>query len=212
MDRSAVILAGGLSGFMNEDQTVLELNGKPLIEQIIDSIRALVDDVVLVVKSQPQADAYVELVGPDVKFVVSSEEKGQLVDALEGFKVVKEKYCLLLSQEFALVSPPVVDLFFELSHGKTAVIPRWPNQQLESLQAVYNVKTALEAGNMAIEEGAFDVEAMIEHLGGVRYISTLAIEEFDPELKTFFKVNTPVDLKMAEAMAKPRRTKASRKR
>lgn len=212
MDRSAVILVGGLSGFMDEDQAVLELNGKPLFEHVVDAIRALVDDLVLVVKSQPQADACAEFFGPDVKFAVSSEEEGQLVDALEGFKVAKEKYCLLLSQEFALVSPTVVDLFFELSHGKTAVVPRWPNQQIEPLQAVYNVKTALEAGNMAIEEGSFDVESLIEHLGGVRYISTLAIEEFDPELKTFFKVNTPVDLKMAEAMAKPRRTKASRKR
>ena len=212
VDRSAVVLVSEKSGFIDQDKTVLELNGKPLIEHLVDIVSAIVDDVVVVVKSKDLADAYAEFVGPDVKIEVSPEQKGQLVDALAGFKVAKEKYCLLIAQEFALVSPGVVDLFFELSPGKTAVIPRWPNQQIEPLQSVYHVKSALEAGRMAVAESLFDVEAMIENLGGVRYISTLALEEFDPELKTFFRVNTPVDLKMAEAMAKPRRTKASRKR
>jgi molybdopterin-guanine dinucleotide biosynthesis protein A len=51
---------------------------------------------------------------------------------------------------------------------------------------------------MALEDCYTDLSAMVNNLGGVRYISTIAIQEFDPDLKTLFNVNTPVDLKMAE--------------
>jgi molybdopterin-guanine dinucleotide biosynthesis protein A len=41
---------------------------------------------------------------------------------------------------------------------------------------------------------------MIDNLHGVRYVSTLVLEQLDPNLATFFNINTPVDLKKAEAM------------
>ncbi len=213
MERSAVLLVGGPAAVMGQEKSILEINGRPLIERIVDAIDLLVDEVIIVTASQEQSSFYSELVDPDVKIAVSPErEKSPLSDALTGFRIAEGKYCLLLASEFALVSPSVIDLFFDLCHGKTAVIPRWPNQQLEPLQAVYHAKTGLEAGKLASESGLYDMEAMIEYMGGVRYISTLAIQEFDPELKTLFKVNTLVDLKMAETLAKPRKMKASKKR
>ncbi len=213
MDRSAVVLAGGFSGTVGEDKSVPELNGKPIIKRVVDVIHPIVEEVVIVADNEEQKEVYTKLLGPDVKLVVNAEEdNGLLIGALAGFNIAQGKYSLLLASDLPLVSSDVVTLFFELCHGKTAVIPRWPNQQIEPLQAVYHTKTAVAAAKMAIEDGMFDVEDMIENMGGVRYISTLAIQEFDPDLKTFFKVNSPVDLKMAEALAKPRRTKAARKR
>jgi molybdopterin-guanine dinucleotide biosynthesis protein A len=47
------------------------------------------------------------------------------------------------------------------------------------------------------------VRAMIEKLSGVRYVSTLVIQQLDPELRTFFNVNTPADLKNAMTLTKP---------
>jgi molybdopterin-guanine dinucleotide biosynthesis protein A len=213
VERSAVLIVDGSTAVTGQEKSILELNGRPLIERVVDAIGVLVDEVIIVAESQEQSSVYSELVDPDVKILVNPErDKSPLLDALKGFRIAKGKYCLLLASEFALVSPSVIDLFFDLCPGKTAVIPRWPNQQLEPLQAVYHAKTALEAGKLAFENGLFDVEAMIEYMGGIRYISTLAIQEFDPELKTFFKVKTLVDLKMAETLTKPRKRKVSKKR
>ena len=50
-----------------------------------------------------------------------------------------------------------------------------------------------------------NVRAMIEKLRGVRYVSTLVIQQLDPELRTFFNINTPADLKKAYAIVKPRK-------
>jgi molybdopterin-guanine dinucleotide biosynthesis protein A len=51
------------------------------------------------------------------------------------------------------------------------------------------------------------MRAMIEKLRGVRYVSTLVIQQLDPDLKTFFNINTPLDLKKAMVMVKPGKVK-----
>ncbi|MDH5459844.1 MAG: hypothetical protein OEW71_02260, partial [Candidatus Bathyarchaeota archaeon] len=79
-----------------------------------------------------------------------------------------------------------------------AVIPRWPNGYIEPLQAVYCTKPALEAAKNALSEGKLDIRSMVEKLRGIRYVSTLVLQQLDPTLRTFFNVNTPLDLKKAE--------------
>jgi GTP:adenosylcobinamide-phosphate guanylyltransferase len=44
------------------------------------------------------------------------------------------------------------------------------------------------------------MQAMVDKLRGVRYVSTLVLEQLDPELNTFINVNTAFDLKKAEAI------------
>ncbi len=102
------------------------------------------------------------------------------------------------------VSREVVSLLFELCVGKAAVVPRWTNMEIEPLHAVYHTKLALEAAKEALAENKLDMRAMVEKLRGVRYVSTLVIEQLDADLRTFFNVNTPLDLKKAVAMSKPK--------
>jgi molybdopterin-guanine dinucleotide biosynthesis protein A len=45
---------------------------------------------------------------------------------------------------------------------------------------------------------------MIERMRSLRFVSTLVVQQLDPDLRTFFNINTPFDLKKAVAMAKPR--------
>ena len=208
VDRSAIVLAGGFSSRFGQDKGVLELNNKPLIKHVVDAVSAVVDEIIVVTNSQDRAAKYAKIVGPHVKFAIDIDEaKGPLVGALTGFEFASQKYSLLLPSDTPFVSREVVELLFELCYKRSAVIPRWPNQQIEPLHAVYHTQTALEAAKQAVSEGKLNVRAMIEGMRGVRYVSTLVIQELDPELKTFFNVNTPLDLKRAAVMANPRKTK-----
>jgi molybdopterin-guanine dinucleotide biosynthesis protein A len=60
----------------------------------------------------------------------------------------------------------------------------------------------LEAAKTALSKGELDLKAMVDRLRGVRYVSTLVFQQLDPQLRTFFNVNTALDLKKAELMLK----------
>jgi len=213
VDRTAIILAEEFSSPLEQDKAMMILNGKPLLRHVVDAIGVLVNEVIVVTNSQERVQEYTRVVGGEVKFAVNVDEtKSPLVGAVAGFELAEGKHSALLAADTPFISPDVIDLFFELCQGKTAVIPRWPDQLIEPMHAIYHTKSALEAARIALGEGKLDLQSMVENLGGVRYVSTLVVKELDPELKTFFNVNTPVDLKMAETMAKPRRTKSTRRK
>lgn len=117
------------------------------------------------------------------------------------------EYALLVPFDAPFISVDVVSLFFDLCVGRSAVIPRWPNGQIEPLQAVYQTKVALEAARSAVEAGRLDMRGMIERMRAVRFISTLVVQELNPELRTFFNVNTLLDLKRAAGLVKRENSK-----
>ena len=206
MLRSAIVLAGGFSIRFGEDKGVLELAGKPMLRHVVDAVKDNVDEVIVVTSSQERVEQYAALVPGNVRFAVDqSELKGPLIGALTGFSVAKGEYSLLLPFDTPFVSAEVVSLLFELCVGRSAAIPRWPNGQIEPLHAVYKTAIAEEAARAAVAEGRLDMRGMIEKMRGVRFISTLVIQQLDPELRTFFNVNTGVDLKKAMSMIKQRK-------
>jgi molybdopterin-guanine dinucleotide biosynthesis protein A len=203
VERSAIVLAGGFSSRFGQDKGVLELADKPLIRHVTDAIDLLVDEVVVVTNSRERILKYSQVMAVDVQFVVDvCEARSPLIGALTGFGSANGKYSLLLPFDTPFVSEEVVSLLFELCQGKAAVIPRWPNGYIEPLHAVYQTKLALEAAEDAITEGKLKLRALIEKLQGVRYISTIAIQQLDPELLTFFNINTPADLNKAMTLIK----------
>jgi len=206
--RSAIVLAGGFSKRFGQDKGILALAHKPLLKHVIDGVSPVVDETIVVTNSKERAKKYAKIAPTDVQFVIDvCESRSPLVGALSGFGSARGKYSLLLPFDTPFVSKEVVSLLFELCLNKAAAIPRWPNCQIEPLHAIYQTKLALEAAKSAVAEGKLNVRAMIEKLRGVRYVSTLVLQQLDPELRTFFNINTPADLKKATAMVKPRKRK-----
>ncbi len=209
MDRSAIILVDGSLTKFSEDKGLLKLDNKPLLNHVVDAVKSIVNEVLVVTSSKEHADLHAKIVSPNVQFAIDIDEsKGPLTGALTGFEAAQGKYSLLIPFNVPFVSKDVVSLLFELCIGKSAVIPRWPSCQIEPLYAVYNTEQALEAAKEALASGELEVEAMVSKMQGVRYLSTLVIEQLDPDFRTFFKINTPLDLKKAMTMTKPRKTKS----
>jgi len=208
LDRSAIVLAGGFSSRFGQDKGVLELANKPLIKHVVDAVKPIVDEVIVVANSQERIAKYAEIVAADVRFTVDSgKPNSPLIGALTGFESAHGKYALLLPFDMPFVSREVVSLLFELCLNKAAVVPRWPDGKVEPLHAVYQTNVALDAARSAMDEGKMDMQAVVERMRGVRYVSTLVIHQLDPDFRTFFNINTPVDLKKAMSRVKPRKTK-----
>jgi molybdopterin-guanine dinucleotide biosynthesis protein A len=213
LDRSAIILAGGISTQFDTDKGLLELNGKSLLNHVVDAVESLVEEIIVVTNSQAQADSYANIVSEKVRFSVDFDaSKGSLIGALTGFRTAKGEYSALLPFDSPFISPEVLSLLFDCCIGKAAVVPRWTNQEIEPLHAVYHTKQALKAAEEALAKDELDMQAFVERLRGVRYMSTMVIEQLDPDFKTFFKVKTPLDLKKGAFMLKPRKTSKDKKK
>jgi molybdenum cofactor guanylyltransferase len=207
LNRSAIILAGGTSKGFSSDKGFLELEGKPLLSHVVEAVKCLVEEIIVVTNSQDRADTYTKEVPSKVRFVVDvCESTGPLVGAMTGFNAANGEYSALLPFDSPFVSQEVLSLLFDCCIGKAAVIPRSTDMECEPLHAVYHTKQALQAAKDALEEDEVDLQAMVDKLRGVRYMSMMVIKQLDPDLKTFFTVNTPLDLRKATVMGKPRKT------
>ena len=210
MTSSAIILAGGLSSRFGHDKGLLQLAKKPLVTHVLNAVANVVDEKIVVVSRSEHVDKYLKATGGRASILVDSgNTHSPLVGALTGFEEAQGEYSLLLPCDTPFVSRDILSLLLELCPGRNACVPRWPNGYVEPLQAVYRTKSALETSNSALCAGKSNVQAMLDTLQCVRYVSTLVLEQIDPELKTFFNVNTPQDLKKAEQMLSRSRPRTS---
>ncbi len=201
IDKSAIILAGGTSQGFPEDKGTMLLDNKPLIRRVFNIVEPIVDEVIIVTNTQERADIYAKLLPETAKLVLdNSEAQGPLIGAIAGFEAAQGKYAMLLPYDSPFVSEDLAMLLFDLAIGKTAVVPRNPDNEIEPLCSVYQTKFVLETARQVADEGAVDLQTLVEKLRGVRYISTMVITQIDPELRSFFSVNTPLDLKRAAVM------------
>jgi len=199
LENSVIILAGGKSARLGMEKGLVKLAGKPLIIHVLNRIENVSDEIIVVVSSEAQKEAFGEILEDKARLVVDKYEvKSPLVGALTGFEVASGEKSLLLPCDTPFISRDVASFLLEVCKRKAAAIPRWPDGKIEPLQAAYDTKMGFESAKEALEEGKLDLRSMISKLRGVRYISTLVIKEFDPKLLTFFNINTPLDIKKAE--------------
>lgn len=204
MDKSAIILAGGPSKYFGHDKGLINLANEPLIIRVLNKIQDIVDEVIVCLKNDSQTPLYSQLLPEASRIIV--DDKGfpecSLRGAYTGLMNARGKYSIILPCDTPFISEKLVVLLFDIAVGVNAVVPRWPNGYIEPLQAVYRTEAALDAAKRSLEAGKYGMQAMIALLKNVRYISTLAIEEIDPKMYTFMNINTPLDLRRAEALIK----------
>jgi len=208
LSKAVIVLAGGLSKRFGQDKCLKDFAGKPLVAHVFSRVSNVAEEKVIVVGSEAQRDALSHLSELKAKAKIAVDaynDHSPLIGALTGFKTVHSDYALLLPCDAAFVSPEVASLLLDLCIDRSAVIPRWPNGNIEPLQAVYNVKLALEAAEMALQEGKRDMLAMIARLRRIRYVSTLVLQQYDERLTTFFNINTIEDWRKAESTLKKAR-------
>ena len=203
LQKSAVILAGGFSRRFGSDKALVVLAGKPLVLHVINRVSKAVDEVLVVVSSKDQKNKFEPILAEKANLVIDKDEsQSPLVGAITGFQSAKGEYSLLLPCDTPLVSIQIVQFLLDMCTNRRAAIPRWPSGYIEPLQAVYHTKSALTAAKTALRQGNMNMRSMIGNLRGVRYVSTMVLEQLEPDLLTFFNVNTPQDLKKADFLLK----------
>lgn len=200
---SAIVVAGGISKRFGQDKGLVRLGEKPLVLHVLDKLAGVANEVFVAVNSERQKGKFVKAIKQKACIIVDrTHVQTPLAGALAGFENVKNKYTLLLACDTPFLSPEILKFLLDVCVNKTAAIPRWPNSNIEPLQATYHAKAAAQAAKTALEEGKLDMRSMIANMQNIRYISTKVLQQLDPKLITFFNINTPNDLREAETMTK----------
>jgi len=203
LDTSAVILTNETSQVFSKDKATMILGNKALIRHVFDAVNPIVDEVILVTNTQEASDTYAKLLPKTVKFAIDNQQSTQslLSGTIAGFEIAQGKYALLLPYDVPFFSREIAEFLLNLTIDKMAAVPRTPNNNVEPLCSAYQTKAVLEIAKQAIlEDITIDLHLLIEKLRGVRYISMSVIEQIDPEMKSLFYINTPVDFKRATIM------------
>jgi molybdopterin-guanine dinucleotide biosynthesis protein A len=190
---TGVIQAGGKSTRMGgQPKALLELGGRRIIDRVVEVVRAVTDDA-LIVTDTPELYASLGLpMVPDV-----FPDHGSLGGIYSGIKAAAGDAAFTVACDMPFLLPAVARLVTSRAGQADVVIPR-VGTQLETLHACY-AKSCLAPIEARLAAGQLKI------VGFFQEVRVLEIPEADvarlrpPEL-VFMNVNTPEELARARGL------------
>lgn len=186
---SSVILAGGQSRRMGVNKAFLKVGHRFLIERVISQVSIVAKEVIVVTNTP---DEYAHLSYPTVADVFPG--KGSLGGIYSGLKAASNPYVLVVGCDMPFLNASLLRYMLLLTPGYDVVVPR-TEQGVEPLHALYS-KACLPAMEQLLQQDNLKVIAFYSQVR-VRYVEQEEIKILDPQLLSFFNVNTPDDLRWA---------------
>ncbi len=215
--RSAVILAGGNSLRLGAEKSLLEFEGKSLICWTLEILSHVAEDVIIVARderhaerlkkiiSETNADAGLEI--SEAVFTWDSIQGFGPVAGLEaGMRSARGRLAFATGCDLPFLKLGVIEKLYELadelddeSKAYEAAVPVQPNGFFEPLHSVYNREMMQSACKRALEKGERRIHVPLQELF-VRRVSIDQLRPLDPDLLSFFNLNTREDQETARAL------------
>ncbi len=192
---TGVILAGGQnSRFSGRNKALLEIGGTRILDRICDVFADLFEEIIIV-SNDPFSCADRDLLIVTDIFPVRSSLTGIHTGL---FSAARDKVFFtacdapFLKKELVQTVLDHMDDRFDVTVPETAA-------GFEPLCAVYS-KTCLDAVSRHLSRGEYKIRLLFRRLR-VRTVGEKVLREKDPDLLSFFNVNTPEDLEKALRLA-----------
>lgn len=182
---TGVVLAGGDSHRMGRDKAFLQIGGVPLVQHVIEALRAACTDVLVVTKTPLR---YAPL---GVRVVTDADpRRAALVGICTGLRAVATPLAFVAACDLPHLSTDAVAWMTSLARGYDAVVP-WARGRWHPLHAVY-ATSALAALERRLAVGGFRMSEVLGELR-VRRIEEAELAVLSPGLETLRNINTPDD-------------------
>jgi molybdopterin-guanine dinucleotide biosynthesis protein A len=198
-----VVLAGGKGRRMGKPKAFLKLHGKPVIDIVIDRLRPIFDNVIV---ASATGRAFPGMAFSEVADIYTG--CGSLAGLHAGLTAAESDRIFAVACDMPFVNPELVRLILSNSAGYDVVIPVTSRNDslpegeespyLEPLHGVYArtclpfMEELMKQGNLRIFDFFPSVKA--------RYIEPDEIRSVDPEMLSFFNINTPEEYERAREM------------
>jgi molybdopterin-guanine dinucleotide biosynthesis protein A len=200
--RAAIILAGGESSRFGSNKALELLAGKPLVCHVAERLSSVAGEILVVIGYHESRAGYEAVLPSSVRIMNDGQEgKTPLIGIVTGLQAAKSEYALICACDVPFVKEEVVELLFQRASGVDAAIPKWNKGHIEPLEAVYRVASTLKAAQETLALTGLPLRVMIGKLAQVVYVSVEdEIGRVNPDLRTFFNVNTREDMERAEEL------------
>jgi len=193
---SIVIQAGGESRRMGQDKALLPLLGKPLVQWVIERISPLADEV-LVTTNRPEAYLFLGLpLYPDV-----IPGRGALGGLYTALRAASQPLVAVVACDMPFINVSLLGAERNLliASNVDLVIPHLEGG-LEPFHAVYRREACLQEVEWALAADKWRVDSWFHRVRVYRMMPD-EIQVYDPDLLSFWNVNTPEDLQLAIQLA-----------
>ena len=193
MKITGVVQAGGKSTRMGgQPKALLPLGGQRIIERVVDVVRAVTDDVLLVTNTP---ELYADLHLPMVADVFP--DHGSLGGIYSGLWSAEGDAAFTVACDMPFLTPAVARLVIDRAHEADVVVPK-VGDQFETLHACYGkaclrpMESRLRAGQLKIVGFFPDVRVLV--------ISEADVARWRDPAVVFMNVNTPEELARAREL------------
>jgi len=197
---TSIILAGGKSLRLGRSKALQVIEGKSLIQWVIDRLAILSTEIIIATahgKAIPCSSA------ARIKTVADIYPgKGPLVGIYSGLIASSSPRAIVVGCDTPFLSVSLLEYMTQICSTFDVVVPRIKDK-LEPLCAVYSkncsgpIQGLLEQGELRIRK----LFSMVK----VKYIEEDEINSFDPEHLSFFNINSQADLDRARKLAAEKR-------
>lgn len=181
---------------MGRDKGLLPLRGDPMVSYVIDAMLGIVNEIVISVgKGQaPKYDEYAEI-GFEVV-----EDRATGMGPMEGIlcslKASRGDYVLVSPCDTPFLKPGICELLLSKSRGKDGAVPVI-RDKFEPVHGAFRRGDAMKAFDEAFAAGKRKPSSAYGALD-LFFVDEAAIRTVDPDLESFWNLNTPEDLRLAE--------------
>ena len=188
---TVTILAGGRGSRLGGvDKAALDLGGRPILEHMLAALGPLAREIVIVANDDRLA--------VDSRFRVIRDPEphaGVLPALLAALDAATSDLMLLVACDMPFVSRSLVERLIELAADHDAVVPKVDGYE-QVMHAVYRVEPCQAAVRTALERGRRRMIAFLDDVDTLM-VAESDLRALDPDLRSFFNVNTPDDLALA---------------
>lgn len=196
-EAGAIVLVGGRSSRMGVPKMSLDFGGAPLLTRIVTELKRRFDEIVIVAAPDLSPHPRVPIAG--VKVIHDEEAfQGPLEALRRGLVALDHDIGFACSGDLALLNAYVADALVGMLEDFDAVIPE-VGGKLQPLHAVYRKRCASAIESLAAS-GEKRLTASANAINA-RRVPEHELLALDPELRSFFNVNTPEDYALALNLA-----------
>ena len=190
---TGIILAGGENKRIKttDNKAFLKVGGRRIFDYVYDVMRALFSEIVIVTNKPLD---YLEW---NAKIITDIfDERSSLTGIQAGLSFIQTEYAFVCSCDAPFLKKAMVELLLSKMGPETDVVVPKVTKGLEPLCAIYG-KRCLKVMENNLKQKKLAIRASYQSLR-VKIIEEAVLRQCDPELISFFNINTREDLEEAQ--------------